>query len=158
MIEMAGLSAEELAFMGSPEGEAAIARARRDHDLRTRSQPDALGWSIGHVAACSALRIRVADLREAEERARRAGQQEAAREGRDELAAEIADRYPALVRELTGLAKRIAECNAQCEAAGIPATAEAQGRGVPANFMVSGGTLATIGSIFGEVQYLGLDA
>lgn len=51
MIEMAGLSAEELAFMGSPAGEAAIARARRDHDLRTRSQPDALGWSIGHIAA-----------------------------------------------------------------------------------------------------------
>lgn len=154
----------------SPSLTLAQAQAKRAEagDLRFRS--DRLD------AACSALRIRVADLREAEERARRVAQQEAAREARDELAAEIADRYPALVRELTGLAKRIADCNAECEVAGIPATAEAQGRGVPANFMVSGGTLATIGSInlplpraygsawgtggsmFGGVEYPGLNA
>jgi hypothetical protein len=80
------------------------------------------------------------------------------------------------VRELTGLAKRIAEVDALCEQAGIPPTAEAQGRGVPANFVVNGSTLATIGSvqlpmpgsygpawgtsgsIFGGVQYPGLNA
>lgn len=147
------------------------AQAKRGEasDLRFRS--DRLD------AACSALRIRVADLREAEERVRAQAKREAAREARDKLAVEIADRYPALVRELTGLAKRIADCNVQCAAAGIPATAEAQGRGVPTNFMVDGSTLATISSasvpmprsygaawgnvsdsVFGGVEYPGLKA
>lgn len=155
----------------SPSLTLAQAQAKRGEagDLRFRS--DRLD------AACSALRIRVADLREAEECARRVAQQEAAREARDELAAEIAERYPVIVRELTGLAKRIADNNVVCEQAGIPATVEALGRGIPANFMVSGSTLATIGSIslplpsaygpawgnsgggiFGRVEYPGLMA
>lgn len=72
--------------------------------------------------------------------------------------------------------RQIADYNAQCEAPDLPAIAEAQRRGIPASFMVSGGTLATIGSInlplpraygtawgtgdsiFGGVQYPGLNA
>jgi hypothetical protein len=70
----------------SPALTLAQAQAKRGEagDLRFRS--DRLD------AACSALRIRVADLREGEERARQQAQQQAAREARDELAGEIADR------------------------------------------------------------------
>lgn len=98
-------------------------------------------------AACSALKARIVKLREAEAADAIKARQQTAREARDELAREIAKRYPSIVRELTSLVKRIAETNALCGAAGIPATAEQMGRGIPESFYVPGiGTCSTISS------------
>jgi hypothetical protein len=49
---MDGLNPDELIFMGTPEGQATIARAKREHDYRESWKgPEALGWSVGHIAA-----------------------------------------------------------------------------------------------------------
>lgn len=123
----------------SPALEVAQAQAKRAEAADRRFLADRLD------AACSALKARVVELRDAEAADARATRQEAAREARDELAREIAERYPAIVRELTSLVHRISENNALCGAAGIPAAAEQMGRGIPESFYIPGlGTCSTI--------------
>ena len=125
----------------SPALEMAQAQAKRAEAADRRFLADRLD------AACSALKARVVELRDAEAADALAARQKTARGARDELAREIAERYPAIVRELTDLVKRIAENNALCGAAGIPATAEQMGRGIPESLYVPGiGTCSTISS------------
>lgn len=125
----------------SPALAMAQAQAKRAEAADRRFVADRLD------AACSALRARIAELREADVAKATADRKQAARDARDALAREIAERYPAIVRELTGLVRRIAENNVLCSAAGIPATAEQMGRGIPESFYLPGiGTCSTISS------------
>jgi len=94
-------------------------------------------------ASVSALSVRLANLRDAERKATENIERSAARAERDRLAVEISTQYPRIVRELTMLAKRIAESDDRCAAAGIlnhEGSAEAIGRGVPGNFYLPGGS------------------
>ena len=126
----------------SPMLHKADALAKRSEAADLRFDSDRLDASV------SALRDRVARLREAEAAAVRKAERDAAVEERDELAGEIAERYPAIVRELTGLAERIAASDARCKAVGIAESAETMGRGLPASFHIPGrGTAGRIGDI-----------
>lgn len=123
----------------SPALELVEAHAKRAEAADRRFHADRLD------AACSALRSRIAELRDAEIAEAQASKAAHALDARDALARDIAARYPAIVRELTSLVKRISENNVLCAAAGVPAVAEAMGRGIPASFYIPGlGTCSTI--------------
>lgn len=108
----------------------AVAQRAAANDLRFES--DRLDASV------SALRARVADLRQAEAQAVHNAERDAALAERDELAGDIAEHYPKLVRQLTDMAARIEASDARCKAIGIAESAEAIGRGVPSSFYIEG--------------------
>lgn len=117
----------------SPLATATEARAKRNEASDHRFEADRMEASV------SALEVRVADLRDEEAAKRRDADKAAVMAVRDELAADIAEHYGPLIERLTSLAKRIYENDAECARVGIRETAEAIGRGMPANFY-SGGT------------------
>lgn len=110
-----------------------LATSTEAHALR-RSASDQRFDADRMEASVSALRARLADLKDAERRGREKAAYDAAIRVRDELAAEIATEYPAIVHRLTALAKRIVASDELCRVNRITETAEALGRGIPANF------------------------
>jgi ClpP class serine protease len=121
-----------------PHASTAQAQARRAEAADLQFEADRLG------AIDTALAKRVDELRQAEEYARQQFAHDAALKERDELAADIAAEYPVIVRRLTELVKRINDSDDRCKRVGIYESAEALGRGIPANFRDLRGPLPRI--------------
>ena len=119
----------------SPLASSAEAKRLRTEASDHRFEADRMEASV------SALSARIADLKDAEREVREEAQRVATEKKRDELAADIAATYPRIVADLTALVKRIED------AGSIGASAEAIGRGVPANFYIGSSPVMRIGDI-----------
>lgn len=127
----------------NPLATAADADALRREAGDKRFQSDRLEASV------SALDVRFEELAEAERSARTTARHGQVLARRDELAADIADQYPLIVGQLTALAKRIEESDAELQREHLSPSAEALGRGCPPNFYDrSGGPLTRIVNMF----------
>jgi hypothetical protein len=118
----------------SPLATNAQAQSLRAKATDLRFDADRLEASVG------GLTVRIAELKDAEWRRTSEEKRQAALADRDALAAEIAQEYPRVVAWLTGIVKRI-------HLSGLGDSAEAIGRGVPANFVASDGGVMRLGDI-----------
>ena len=127
----------------SPLASREEAEASRSKACDTEFERDRLEMAI------AALRDRVAELSAAEAADAATIERQAAAVERDALAATIAERYPAIVKELTGLAKAIAASDARIAKAGAGESAECVARGYQANgyWSQGAGAVERIGGI-----------
>jgi len=111
----------------SPLATAIEAKKLRDEAGNHRFDADRMEASV------SALEARLAEMKGAENQARRDAERRDALKARDELAADIAREYPRLVATITTLAKRVTENDALLARAGVNASAQSAeliGRGL----------------------------